>query len=204
MARPLPICRQTPPRTVDCRVNATFSQSTPGRRDAIWPPKTLDHSSADYSLAIFQNRSPELRLSSSAITAMSTPECYLGPRVFPTLGQLLFTYYGSTTNHETTDIVIITQMVATRGHSAETRAQSSQEGARFFARSGNVVRERPEVKYRVIDRCREAYPIRPMCRCLKVSPSGYYGCFWIALIPPLWRRVMHSRLAASQMTGSHQ
>ena len=31
------------------------------------------------------------------------------------------------------------------------------------------------MKYRVIDRCREAYPIRLMCRCLKVSPSGYYG-----------------------------
>ena len=45
----------------------------------------------------------------------------------------------------------------------------------FFARSGNVLRERPEVKYRVIDRCREAYPIRLMSRCLKVSPSGYYG-----------------------------
>lgn len=31
------------------------------------------------------------------------------------------------------------------------------------------------MKYRVIDRCREAYPVRLMCRCLKVSPSGYYG-----------------------------
>jgi putative transposase len=31
------------------------------------------------------------------------------------------------------------------------------------------------VKFRVIDRCREAYSIRLMCRCLKVSPSGYYG-----------------------------
>ena len=30
------------------------------------------------------------------------------------------------------------------------------------------------MKYRVIDRCREAYPIRLMCRCLGVSPSGYY------------------------------
>ena len=30
------------------------------------------------------------------------------------------------------------------------------------------------MKYRVIDRCREAYPIRLMCRYLKVSPSGYY------------------------------
>jgi putative transposase len=27
----------------------------------------------------------------------------------------------------------------------------------------------------VIDRCRDAYPIRLMCRCLKVSASGYYG-----------------------------
>jgi putative transposase len=31
------------------------------------------------------------------------------------------------------------------------------------------------VKYQVVDRCREAYPVRMMCRCLKVSPSGYYG-----------------------------
>lgn len=25
-------------------------------------------------------------------------------------------------------------------------------------------------------------------------PSGYYGCFWIAAIPPLWRRVMEPRI----------
>ena len=25
-------------------------------------------------------------------------------------------------------------------------------------------------------------------------PSGYYGCFWIALIPPLWRRLIHPRI----------
>lgn len=30
------------------------------------------------------------------------------------------------------------------------------------------------MKYRTIDRCRFEYPIRLMCRCLKVSPSGYY------------------------------
>ena len=24
-------------------------------------------------------------------------------------------------------------------------------------------------------------------------PSGYYGCFWLALIPPLWKRIMHTR-----------
>ena len=27
----------------------------------------------------------------------------------------------------------------------------------------------------MIDRCRDAYPVRLMCRCLRVSPSGYYG-----------------------------
>ena len=27
----------------------------------------------------------------------------------------------------------------------------------------------------MIERCREAYPVRLMCRCLRVSPSGYYG-----------------------------
>jgi alkane 1-monooxygenase len=27
-------------------------------------------------------------------------------------------------------------------------------------------------------------------------PTGYYGCFWIAVLPPVWRRVMHPRLEA--------
>ena len=30
------------------------------------------------------------------------------------------------------------------------------------------------MKYRMIDRCRDAFPIRMMCRHLEVSPSGYY------------------------------
>jgi putative transposase len=30
------------------------------------------------------------------------------------------------------------------------------------------------VKYRFIERCRDAFPIRMMCRLLKVSPSGFY------------------------------
>ena len=30
------------------------------------------------------------------------------------------------------------------------------------------------MRYRMIDRCREAFPVRMMCRCLKVSSSGYY------------------------------
>ena len=31
------------------------------------------------------------------------------------------------------------------------------------------------MRYRMIERCRDAFPVRLMCRCLKVSPSGYYG-----------------------------
>ena len=31
------------------------------------------------------------------------------------------------------------------------------------------------MKYRMIDRCRDSFPIRLMCRCLRVSPGGYYG-----------------------------
>ncbi len=31
------------------------------------------------------------------------------------------------------------------------------------------------MRYRMLERCRDAFPIRLMCRCLKVSPSGYYG-----------------------------
>ena len=30
------------------------------------------------------------------------------------------------------------------------------------------------MKYRMLERCRDAFPLRMMCRCLKVSPSGYY------------------------------
>ena len=30
------------------------------------------------------------------------------------------------------------------------------------------------MKYGVIQRCRDAFPVRLMCRCLKVSPSGFY------------------------------
>ena len=31
------------------------------------------------------------------------------------------------------------------------------------------------MRYHMIDRCRDAFPVRLMCRCLKVSASGYYG-----------------------------
>lgn len=30
------------------------------------------------------------------------------------------------------------------------------------------------MRFRMIERCRDAFPVRMMCRCLRVSPSGYY------------------------------
>ena len=44
--------------------------------------------------------------------------------------------------------------------------------------------------YRMIQRCREAFPIRLMCRCLRVSPSGYYG--WVTR-PPSGRAQENAR-----------
>ena len=37
------------------------------------------------------------------------------------------------------------------------------------------------MKFRMIQRCRDAFSIRLMCRCLQVSASGYYG--WAARVP---------------------
>lgn len=37
------------------------------------------------------------------------------------------------------------------------------------------------MKYRMSQRCREAFPLRMMCRCLRVSPSGDYG--WVTRVP---------------------
>ena len=27
-------------------------------------------------------------------------------------------------------------------------------------------------------------------------PSGYYGCFWPALVPPVWKRMLRPRIRA--------
>ena len=47
------------------------------------------------------------------------------------------------------------------------------------------------MKYRMIQRCRESFSIRMMCRCLRVSSSGYYG--W-ATRPPSTRAQENARL----------
>ena len=51
----------------------------------------------------------------------------------------------------------------------------------MFASSGSVLRECVDMKFRMIQRCRDAFPIRLMCRCLRVSASGYYG--WATRAP---------------------
>ena len=46
------------------------------------------------------------------------------------------------------------------------------------------------MKYRMIQRCRTAFPLRMMCRCLRVSSRGYYG--WV-IRPPSGRAQEHAR-----------
>ena len=47
------------------------------------------------------------------------------------------------------------------------------------------------MKYRMIQRCRTAFPIRLMCRCLRVSSRGCYG--WMTR-PPSGRAQENARL----------
>lgn len=55
------------------------------------------------------------------------------------------------------------------------------------------------MKYRMIERCREAFPIRLMCRCLRVSPSGYYG--WVTR--PRSARAQENARLVSRMRELH-
>ncbi len=51
----------------------------------------------------------------------------------------------------------------------------------FFARSGDVLCQGIILRYQVIERCRDEFPVRLMCRCLRVSASGYYD--WSKRLP---------------------
>ena len=55
------------------------------------------------------------------------------------------------------------------------------------------------MKYQTVDRCRDAYPVRMMCRCLQVSPSGYYG--WRSR--PLSPRAKDSQRLAARIHALH-
>ena len=56
------------------------------------------------------------------------------------------------------------------------------------------------MRYRMIERCREAFPIRMMCRCLKVSPSGYYD--WRGR--PLSRRAKENQRLLDRIEQIHR
>lgn len=47
------------------------------------------------------------------------------------------------------------------------------------------------MKYQAIERCRDEFPVRLMCRCLRVSPSGFYD--W-SMRPPSARQIDNDRL----------
>ena len=51
----------------------------------------------------------------------------------------------------------------------------------------------------MIERCREAFPVRMMCRCLKVSPSGYYG--WRERPPSI--RALDNRRLLGRIQAMH-
>ena len=70
---------------------------------------------------------------------------------------------------------------AMKSEPAPSRVGPGDEGAGVFARSGSVLRESVDMKFRMIQRCRDVFPIRLMCRCLRVSASGYYG--WATRAP---------------------
>ncbi|MBS0599234.1 IS3 family transposase [Pusillimonas sp. CC-YST705] len=56
----------------------------------------------------------------------------------------------------------------------------------FFARSGDVLCQGIILRYQVIERCRDEFPVRLMCRCLRVSTSGYYD--WSKRLPSARQR----------------
>jgi len=51
----------------------------------------------------------------------------------------------------------------------------------------------------MIERCRDAFPIRMMCRCLKASPSGYYG--W--RVRPLSARAQDNQRLLGRIQAMH-
>ncbi|WP_298577000.1 IS3 family transposase [uncultured Luteimonas sp.] len=61
----------------------------------------------------------------------------------------------------------------------------------FFTRSGDVLCQGIVLRYQAIERCRDEFPVRLMCRCLRVSASGYYD--WSKRLPST-RQLNNERL----------
>ena len=56
------------------------------------------------------------------------------------------------------------------------------------------------MKFQMIQRCRDLFPIRLMCRCLRVSPSGYYG--WATR--PASSRAQENRRLLARIRALHR
>lgn len=57
---------------------------------------------------------------------------------------------------------------------AQAQADPGEEGAGFCNISGSVLRKCIEIRYRMTERCRDAFPIRLVCRDLSASPGTCY------------------------------
>ncbi|MDH3884662.1 MAG: IS3 family transposase, partial [Desulfobacterales bacterium] len=67
----------------------------------------------------------------------------------------------------------------------------------IFIISGSVFRESVEMRLRLIERCRIAFPNCLICRCLNVSQNGYYGwCGWLLCDRAKANQRLRSRIEA--------
>ena len=57
---------------------------------------------------------------------------------------------------------------------AKARERRAEDGARHPAKGGGVLRQGKPVRYAFIRQERVNYPIRPLCRAMQVSVSGFY------------------------------
>ena len=60
-------------------------------------------------------------------------------------------------------------------HSSRIRRLSQSLPYTTFDSNSRVPCQGIITRYEMIQRCRNEYPVRLMCRCLKVSPSGFYA-----------------------------
>ena len=79
---------------------------------------------------------------------------------------------------------------------AQTQAGPGKAGAGFCTRSGDVLCQGVVLRYQAIERCRDDFPVRLMCRCPQVSPSGYYD--WSGRQPSHARSPSVACLCASE------
>jgi putative transposase len=79
-------------------------------------------------------------------------------------------------------------------------SRTGEKGTRFFARSSDFLCQGVVLGYPVVERSRHEFPMRLMCRCLRVSASGYYD--WSQRLPSA-RHLDNERLSG-RLRGIHE